>query len=85
MRTTVTLDADTEALIREEVRRTGQSFKEVLNASVRRAIGRRAKSGSARRVRPLFRAAFPAEFAGRSLNQVADELDDAETLRELRA
>jgi hypothetical protein len=38
MRTTVTIEADTEHLLREEVHRTGQSFKKVLNLAVRRAL-----------------------------------------------
>jgi hypothetical protein len=34
MRTTITIDADTEALLRQEVERTGLSFKVVLNLSL---------------------------------------------------
>ena len=41
VRTTVTIDADTAALLQEEVARTGLSFKEVLNRAVRRALGPR--------------------------------------------
>ena len=37
MRTTVTLDADVETLIRAAMER-GRSFKEVLNAAVRRGL-----------------------------------------------
>lgn len=40
MRTTVTIAPDTEALLREEVSRTGASFKAVLNESIRRALAR---------------------------------------------
>jgi hypothetical protein len=32
---------------------------------------------------PLFGDPFPAELATRSMNRLADELDDEETLREL--
>ncbi len=35
MRTTVTLDPDVEQLLREAVRKTGKSFKVVLNRAVR--------------------------------------------------
>ena len=81
MRTTVTIDPDTEHLLRDEVARTGHSFKEVLNQSIRRALSQPA---SARiEVEPLFAAPFPAEFEGKSLNRLADELDDEETIREL--
>jgi hypothetical protein len=44
MRTTVTLDPDVEAMLRKEVRRRGESFKQVLNDAIRtglRDIGKR--------------------------------------------
>ncbi len=82
MRTTVTIDPDTEALLKEEMRRTGRNFKEVLNASIRRAIN---PGGIRRRVavKPLFPAAFPSDLQGGSYNRLADELDDEATLEEL--
>jgi len=85
MRTTVTIDPDTENLLRAEVRRTGRSFKEVLNLSIRRSL--LATTVESRRIgiTPLFPAAFPAEFAGGSFNRLANELDDETTLRELGA
>jgi hypothetical protein len=44
MRTTVTLDSDVEAMLRKEMRRRGESFKQVLNDAIRtglRDIGKR--------------------------------------------
>jgi len=80
MRTTVTLEPDTELLLRDEAARTGASFKDVLNQAVRRALG----SGRGRiRVEPFFPAAFPGGLAERSFNRLADEWDDEATLREL--
>ncbi len=38
MRTTVTLDADVEALLREAMRRGDKSFKQVVNESLRLAL-----------------------------------------------
>jgi len=38
MRTTVTLDPDVEAMLRTEVRRRGESFKQVLNNAIRDGI-----------------------------------------------
>jgi len=38
MRTTVTLDPDVEALLREAVRERGEPFKQVLNAAVRAGL-----------------------------------------------
>ena len=78
----MTLEADTEALIREEAARTGDSFKQVLNQAVRRALGRR--SGKVA-VKGLFRAAFPASLEGQSFNRLAAEWEDGDTLRELSA
>ncbi len=83
MRTTVTIDPDTEALLKEEMRRTGLSFKEVLNTGIRRAIGTTRPGRDRVKVKPLFTGPFPAEFYGQSFNRLADELDDEETLREL--
>ncbi len=38
MRTTVTLDPDVETLLRKEVRRRGESFKQVLNNAIRAGL-----------------------------------------------
>jgi hypothetical protein len=83
MRTTVTIDPDTEALLKEETRRTGLSFKEVLNRSLRRALTRRSPGTIV--VEPLFPAAFPRSLTHRSMNQLADEWDDEETIQELQS
>ena len=80
MRTTVTIDADTEALLKDEAARTGQSFKIVLNQAVKRALGRR--SGNVR-VAPLFPAPFPAELDRQSFNRLAAEWEDEETVKEI--
>lgn len=80
MRTTVTIDPDTEILLNEEVKRTGRSFKEVLNVAIRQALLR---SGEAKEVEPIFKAPFPADLEGQSMNRLADLLDDDRTLREL--
>ena len=82
MRTTVTIDPDTEALLREEVRRTGRSFKEVLNQAVQRGLGR-GDSGKPASVVPLFTRPFSAELEAVGFNRLADAWDDEETMREL--
>ncbi|MCE7873884.1 ribbon-helix-helix protein, CopG family [bacterium CPR1] len=79
MRTTVTIDPDTAALLQQEIERTGLSFKEVLNRAVRRALAPRAKKV---RLKPLFRKPFPSSL---SLNRLGDEWDDEQTLLELKA
>ena len=45
MRTTVTLDADTEQLIRDEMGRSQRSFKETLNDAIRRGLVSGSESG----------------------------------------
>jgi len=80
MRTTVTIDADTEALLKAEAARTGQSFKAVLNQAVKRALVRRTTNVH---VEPLFAAPFPAEFAQLSFNRLAGEWEDEDTVKEL--
>lgn len=47
MRTTVTLDADVEILIKRAVREKGNSFKQVLNSAIRSGLSKPA--GAARK------------------------------------
>jgi hypothetical protein len=83
MRTTVTIDPDTEALLKEETAHTGQSFKVVLNQTIRRALGPRATPAT--NLEPLFTAPFPLVTLETSMNRLVDALDDEETLKELQA
>lgn len=75
MRTTVTLDPDTEALIKQAMRDRGMTFKEAVNAAIR--------AGAAKGV-PSSRGAFPAHRMGEPLVDVtkalrlAGELEDQE-------
>ena len=47
MRTTLTLDDDVDAKLRSEARRTGRSFKAVVNEALRSSLQRRARGNSA--------------------------------------
>lgn len=78
----MTIDPDTEALLRGEVERSGLSFKQVLNRAIRQALD---EKGEPVEVQPIFDAPFPAELEGRSFNRLADAWDDEETIRELGA
>jgi hypothetical protein len=51
MRTTVTLDPDTEQIVRRRMRERGMTFKEALNDAIRSGVQDRGRS-SARRRRP---------------------------------
>lgn len=79
MRTTVTLDPDTEALVRRRMQERGEPFKVALNALIREAAGTRAP----------FRT--PTASMGRSTVNldralaVAAELEDEEAIRKMRS
>lgn len=83
MRTTVTLDPDVAAKLKEETRRRGISFKEALNSSIRRGLdngGRtRAKPYKARTAKM---GARPGVNLDKAL-QLAGELEDEEILRKM--
>lgn len=83
MRTTVTLDDDVVAKLKEEARRHKTSFKEVLNRSVRQGL--RAETPEATepyRLRPRRLRARPGIDLDQAL-ALAGELEDAEIVRKL--
>jgi len=83
MRTTVTLDPDVAAKLKEEMRRKDISFKEALNSSVRRGLERdEAKPRPYSLPPPQSMKARPGVNLDKAL-QLAGELEDAETIRKL--
>lgn len=82
MRTTVTLDPDVAAKLKETARERGISFKEALNSSVRRGFERSEVKPQPYRVRPQNLGVRPGVNLDKAL-QLAGELEDAETLRKL--
>lgn len=81
MRTTVTLDPDTESLIRRIMAERGVSFKRALNDAIRAA----AQPGSAQPFRTRSRSmGAPRIELDRAL-QIAAEDEDAELIRRMRA
>lgn len=81
MRTTVTLDPDTRALIERRMRERGVSFKEALNDAIRRGLTETKPSSRG--------VTHPKEMGVAKVDltkalQVAGELEDAETIRKLR-
>lgn len=81
MRTTVTLDPDTEQIVRELMREQGISFKKALNDAIRR--------GAAQGRREPFETETasmgePTVNLDRAL-QLVGELEDEELIRKMRA
>ena len=76
MRTTVTLDADVERMLRDAMHRSRTSFKQALNTAIRAGLGQQTVRAASRpfvlKARPLgLRAGLdPAGF-----NQLADDLE----------
>lgn len=77
MRTTLTLDDDIARQLRDEARRTGRSFKDVVNDALKRGLAAGA-SPSPRpgrfRVRPKA-CGFQPGIDLRKLNQLIDEME----------
>lgn len=75
MRTTVTLDPDTEALLRREMARRHVSFKRIVNDAIRRGLG----GGRGSHGEPVEILAFRSEYQPGidrlRLQQLADELE----------
>ena len=81
MRTTVTLDADTEALIRRRMRSQGVSFKQALNDAIRAGLAEPApRETFSTEVASL---GVPAVNLDRAL-QLVGELEDEELIRRMR-
>jgi hypothetical protein len=77
MRTTLSLDDDVAAKLRELAHRRRRPFKEVVNEVLRRGLA--AQEVRPRRPRPfrvdVFRSAFRPGVDPPKLNQLSDELD----------
>jgi hypothetical protein len=80
VRTTVTLDADTESLVRRLMATRGVSFKQALNDAIRSGVQRQPATVFRTRVRRMGR---PRVALDRAL-QLAGELEDEEMLRRMR-
>jgi hypothetical protein len=86
MRTTVTLDPDTEASLRKLMRERRLTFKEALNQAVRlgSGIALRGRGGRAFRQKTYRMGANP-EFRWDKALQMAAAIEDEEVVRELQA
>jgi type II secretory pathway component PulF len=80
MRTTVTLDPDTEQIIRRRMRERGMTFKEALNDAIRSGVRQPAQEFRTQTA-SMGRSAVNLD---RALQIVAD-LEDDELVRKMRA
>ncbi|MGL5819764.1 MAG: antitoxin [Phycicoccus sp.] len=81
MRTTVTLDADTEQIVRERMAAKGVGFKKALNDAIREAAaGRRREPFST----PVHRMGTPSVDLTKAM-QLAGDLEDDEIAATLRS
>ncbi len=79
MRTTITLDADVEALVSKAMRERGLSFKAAVNEALRRGL---AGDAAEQYDVPTFAMGRPRANLDRAM-QLAAELDDEELLRKM--
>ena len=75
MRTTITLDPDTEALLRREMARTHVNFKQAVNDAIRRGLsGARSVARDVVKVLP-FESDYQPGIDRLRLQQLADDLE----------
>jgi hypothetical protein len=83
MRTTVTLEADTEALLKRLMRERDLSFKQAINEAVRRGLTSPQGEREPFRTRTYDMGVKPGVNLDKAL-RLAGELEDAEIVRKLR-
>lgn len=87
MRTTLTLDDDLAAELRERAHRTGRSFKEIVNEALREGLARAARRAPAKpyRLRPSRMGDIAPGLEADRMLALADRIHDEEAARELRS
>jgi hypothetical protein len=83
MRTTVTLDADVESLIRDAMKERQISFKEALNEAARIGLSGKGLRRTRKFAQKSFRMGEGQEFRWDKALAVADAIEDEELSRKL--
>jgi len=83
MRTTVTLDADTERLIRTAMRDRGISFKQALNDAIRAGLQQPSRRNRGRFAQKSFPLGAEQFFRWDKALAVSEAIEDEEILRKL--
>lgn len=83
MRTTVTLDRDTESLIRKAMRERGISFKQALNDAIRAGLTAGTRNTKRRFVQKSFSLGAEQYFRWDKALATAEAMQDEESSRKL--
>ena len=81
MRTTITLDPDVEALVKESMSQRGLTFKQAVNQAIR--AGLRPRRGGGRFRTPTFDMGFDPSLPWDKALRMAGALEDDELARKL--
>lgn len=80
MRTTITLDAESKALVENAMKDQGRSFKEVVNDAIKRGLG--STDTSTHLELPVYDMGVPLVNLDKAL-QLAGELEDEEIIKKM--
>jgi hypothetical protein len=83
MRTTVTLDPDTEKLVRDVMRERGVSFKQAVNEAIRSGLTKGKKNGAHRFTQKTYSLGAEQYFRWDKALAVAEAIEDEELSRKL--
>jgi hypothetical protein len=83
VRTTVTLDPDTERLVRNIMRERGVSFKQALNDAIRAGLAPTKRNGARRFTQKTYALGAERNFRWDKALAVADAIEDEELSRKL--
>jgi hypothetical protein len=83
VRTTVTLDPDTERIIRNVMRERGVSFKQALNDAIRAGLAPTKGNGARRFTQKTYSLGAEQNFRWDKALAVADAIEDEELSRKL--
>ena len=83
MRTTVTLDPDTERIVRNIMRERGVSFKQALNDAIRAGLAPSKRNGTRRFTQKTYSLGAEQNFRWDKALAVADAIEDEELSRKL--
>ena len=86
MRTTLTIDDQLAAALKEAAYQSNKSFKEIVNETLRAGLASKKAPGKARayRLKPVRMGHVGGEFNLDKALQLADALEDEELVRKLR-